>query len=405
MMRILFIGCAAAALTGADAAYAQTVGELEWLANVRARYESVQQDGKLDAEALTVRTRLGVQTSIFDPRVTFLAELENTFSLVDGDRNTSLDPRPQFASINDPDFTELNRLQLGFAPNDDWAFTLGRQYLSFDGNRIIGSPGHRQDKTSHDALRVDYDRGAFEASYVYHWRLNRNPGDNFDWDTDAHLFHAGVQANPALKLTGFVYLIDITEPGRENLSNLTWGGRAAGAAELGAYRLSYDLLVASQSDYGEATVDSDQHLIDSGVSLSRAGARISLGYDIVSGDGSVAFANPFAANHGTAGWADVFHGGGRAARADGLEDFHIGVGYGRDFANGPFQSWEVGLVFRDFEAENTSDDLGQEWDAEFGLELSDSVSLAYQFADYDGTDAPSSPASRTKHWLVLTYSR
>jgi hypothetical protein len=64
-----------------------------------------------------LRSRVGVRFKPADDRFTFLAEAENNITLSGDDRNTSLDPRPQFATINDPDFTELNRAQLTFAPN------------------------------------------------------------------------------------------------------------------------------------------------------------------------------------------------------------------------------------------------------------------------------------------------
>ncbi|HBU63576.1 MAG: hypothetical protein CMH91_12080 [Oceanicaulis sp.] len=395
----LLLGAGAALLP--QAALAQSA---EIFGDFRGRYESVEQTGKLEAESLTLRSRVGVRFKPADTRFSFLAEIENNITLAgDEDRNTSLDPLPQYATINDPDFTELNRAQLGFKPNEDWSFTVGRQYLGFDGNRIIGSPGHRQDKNSHDAAMATFGRGAFEASYVYHWQLNRGPGDDVNWETDAHLFHASYDVNDALKLSGFVYLIDIPEPGRENLSNTTYGARLTGSTTLGEVGVSYDLLVAAQNDSGSATADFDNTLIDSGVAFSRNGARLALGYDVVSGDGTYAFANPFAANHGTAGWADVFHGGGRAAPANGLEDFHVEVSYGASVEASAIESWRAGLIWHEFEAENTSDDLGQELDLFVSFSFANDVSLSFEMADYDGPDAAYAPADRTKYWVTLGY--
>ena len=152
----LLLGAGAALLP--QAALAQSA---EIFGDFRGRYESVEQTGKLEAESLTLRSRVGVRFKPADTRFSFLAEIENNITLAgDEDRNTSLDPLPQYATINDPDFTELNRAQLGFKPNEDWSFTVGRQYLGFDGNRIIGSPGHRQDKNSHDAAMADAQQRA-----------------------------------------------------------------------------------------------------------------------------------------------------------------------------------------------------------------------------------------------------
>ena len=395
----LLLGAGAALLP--QAALAQSA---EVFGDFRGRYESVEQTGKLEAESLTLRSRLGVRFKPADERFSFLAEVENSFTIAgDDDRNTSLDPLPQYATINDPDFTELNRAQLTFKPDDVISFTVGRQYLGFDGNRIIGSPGHRQDKNSHDAALMTFERGGFEANYVYHWQLNRGPGDDVNWETDAHLFHASYGVNDAVKLSGFVYLIDIPEPGRENLSNTTYGARLTGSTSLGEVGVSYDLLVAAQNDSGSATASFDNTLIDSGVAFSRNGARLALGYDVVSGDGTYAFANPLAANHGTAGWADVFHGGGRAAPANGLEDFHVEVSYGASVDASAIESWRAGLTWHEFESENTSDDLGNELDLFVSLNFANDVSLSFEMADYDGPDAVYAPTDRTKYWVTLGY--
>ena len=395
----LLLGAGAALLP--QAALAQSA---EVFGDFRARYETVEQTGKLEAESLTLRSRVGVRFKPSDTRFSFLAEVENNTTLAgDEDRNTSFDPLPQFATINDPDFTELNRAQLNFKPNDDWSFTVGRQYLGFDGNRIIGSPGHRQDKNSHDAAMATFERGAFEASYVYHWQLNRGPGDDSNWDTDVHLLHASYDVNDALKLSGFVYLIDIDETGRENLSNTTYGARLAGSTDLGEFGVSYDLLVAAQTDSGSATASFDNTLIDSGLAFSRNGVRVALGYDVVTGDGTFAFANPLAANHGTAGWADVFHGGGRAAPADGLEDFHVEVSYGASVDASAIENWRAGLIWHDFESENTDNTLGEELDVFVRLNFTNDMTLSFEMADYDGPDASYAPADKTKYWVILGY--
>jgi hypothetical protein len=395
----LLLGAGAALLP--QAALAQSA---EVFGDFRARYETVEQTGKLEAESLTLRSRVGVRFKPADTRFSFLAEIENNITLAgDDDRNTSLDPLPQYATINDPDFTELNRAQLTFKPDDSFSFIVGRQYLGFDGNRIIGSPGWRQDKNSFDAAMMTFERGAFEASYVYSWQINRGPGTDYDWDMDSHLFHAGYDVNPALKLSGFVYLIDMTETGRGNLSNTTYGARLTGSTDLGEFGVSYDLLVAAQNDSGSATASFDNTLIDSGIAFSRNGARLALGYDVVSGDGTFAFANPLAANHGTAGWADVFHGGGRAAPADGLEDFHVEVSYGASVDSSAIESWRAGLIWHDFQSENTSNSLGEEFDLFVRLDFSNDMTLSFEMADYDGPDAAYAPADRTKYWVSLGY--
>lgn len=403
MIKSFLLAASAGAVTALPAYGQETT--LDWLADVQARYEAVDQPGKLDAQSLTVRTRLGARLATGDGRFSFLAELENN-AVIDGEeRNTSDDTRPQYATINDPDFTELNRLQLNAALTRQIGAVFGRQYLGFDDGRFVASAGWRQDKTSHDAVQLNFGNDQVEASYVYHWRINRGPGSGRDWDSDTHLFHISYAPHDAVGLSGFLYAMDITEPGRENLSNMTVGATLSGEAPLGDSTVFYSVMAAQQSDYGSAAVDFDNGLLAAAIGVNWAGFSASLGYDIAEGDGSTSIVNPLGKNHGFFGWSDVFSGGGRAAPADGLEDLYVAVSYGRDFAQGPFRSWEAGLVRRDFQAESTSLDLGESWDAEISLSLTEHVGLAFQIADYDGPDTAYAPADRIKQWVVLTYKR
>lgn len=399
---ILFAGVASAAL--AAPAIAVETPEIDWLLDLRARYQTGEQTGKLDAESLTVRTRFGADVG-FGEGFSLLIEGENNFSIIDDERNTSLKPKGDYATINDPDFTELNRFQLTYAPEGRFSAVLGRQYLGFDGGRFIGSPGWGQDKNSHDALRLNFAEGPFSASYVYHWQVNRGPGDDFDWDSDSHLFRGALSPSETLEVAGFVYLIDITEAGRENRSNATWGGSVSGSAGLGDYVLSYNAIVGFQSDYGSATAEYDNTLFNGEIGLARDGARIAVGYDVLEGDGFTSIVNPLASNHGFAGWADVFAGGGRAAPADGLEDFRIHARYGQSAELPWLQGWSADLIWRDYASENTGDELGEEWDARLSLNLTDAVGLGFKFADYDGPDTATAPADRRKTWVYLTYVR
>lgn len=399
----LLAGAAGALTAGSAIAQDAAVFPGDWLLDIRARYQTGEQTGKLDAESLTVRTRFGVDIPFANDRFRFLIEGENNFSIIEDERNTSLKPKSEYATINDADFTELNRLQLTFDPDGPFSVIAGRQYLGDDDGRFIGSPGWGQDKNSHDAVRFDFAEGVFSAAYAYHWQVNRGPGEDFDWQTDSHLFRAVLAPSDALEVSAFAYLIDITETGRENRSNSTWGGRAIGSTPLNGFELSYDVMFANQTDYGSATAEFDNNLYAAELGLARDGARLTVGYDVLEGDGSTSIVNPLGANHGFHGWADVFSGGGRAAPPDGLEDFHVHARYARRADLSFLQGWSVDLIWRDFEAQNIDADLGEEWDGRLTLNFTDAVGLGIKFADYDGPDTPVAPADRRKTWVYLTY--
>ena len=400
----LWLAVAAMPLISAASAQAQDDGFGTLLLDVRARHETVEQTGKLDASATTVRTRLGWRSPDWHG-VTLLGELENVFAAGSDDGfNSGLNGQTQYASISDGSFTELNRLQAGFSPTEGVSVTVGRQYLGFDDGRFVASAGHRQDKNSHDALAVSYERGAFDLDYVYHARINRGPGEDFDWDSDSHLFHLGYDVSEASTLAGFLYLIDITEPGREERSNMTWGGRYTGARNWQDWSVEYALMYAHQSDYGSATTDFDLDYIASEIEFGHNGLALNVGYDRIEGDGSTSFSNPLGSNHGFLGWADAFSGGGRQGTVDGLEDLHAMLSFSRDINTGPFNRLSGGVRRHEFDADRTGADLGGEWDVFVTARFEHGVSLSWQFADYDGPDVAPAPADRTKGWVVLSYA-
>lgn len=373
--------------------------------DVRARHETVEQTGKLDATATTIRTRLGWQSATWRG-FTFLVEGENVVALGSDDYNSGLNGRSAFATIKDDDITELNRLQLSWAASEQVSVTVGRQLLSFNGNRFIGSPAWRQDRNSHDAVRIDLRETAWSASYVYHDRVLRGPGDDFDWQSDSHLLNLGYRVNDAASLEGFAYLIDLTDPSApQDRSNMTVGGRLTGALPLGEARLDYSAMLARQTDYGSSTADFSLDFASFEARVSGSGASLMIGYDVLEGDGVSTIATPLGSGHGFHGWADAFSGGGAQSTADGLEDLRFGGTYGAETGHGFVTAWEVGAVHRHFTAQRTGDGLGREWDAWVNFDLPRNVGLSVQFADFQGSGSPLSPADRTKQWVVLTYSR
>lgn len=396
----LLVGAAAAPLAVADNSLPGDI-----LVDMRMRYENVAQDGKLGADAITLRTRLGWKSPEWNG-FTFLGEVENV-TAVDGDDdyNSGLNGLGQYAGIKDGGFTELNRLQVAFSPFENVSVTLGRQYLQFDDGQFVASAGHRQDKNSHDAIQIGWSHGAFDATYVYHDRINRGPGDDSDWQSDSHLFHVGYEINDTLDVSGFAYFIDITSAGGRDRSNTTLGARMAGERSYGDLGVEYAVMYAHQTDYASATIDFNLAYFASDLAFSYGGAELALGYDVIEGNGSTGFANPLGKNHDFLGWADVFSGGGRQGTVDGVEDFNVMLSWGREWEAGFVRGLSTGVRRHEFEAERTGADLGSEWDAFVELDLPQGLSLALETADYDGPGVAPAPADVSKTWIVLSYRR
>jgi hypothetical protein len=358
----------------------------------RPRYESVQQDGVADGEALSLRTRLG-WTSARWRGLQATLEFEAVSDL-GGDHNDGVPPGEPFATIADPEGAEINRLQLSWAPNDTVSATIGRQRILFDDQRFIGAVGWRQDDQTFDALRLDFNRGAFHVSYAYLDRINRIFAEELDWDAQSHLINASYGFGPALKVTAFAYLIDLEDGGAAQ-SNATYGVRASGAADFSGVRFAYSGSYATQSDSADAPAayDADYWALD--VSAARGPLTARAGIESLEGNGpGQRFVTPLATGHAFQGWADVF----LATPNDGVVDRYVSASY-RLPTEMPANS-AITLAWHDFEAERTGAAFGEELDVQFTGEITPQLSFIVKYADYDGNGAP--PDTR-RTWFGLEY--
>lgn len=132
MFRLLPIWAA----TLVSAASAQSV-TLKPLADVRIRFENVDQDGLADqADALTVRVRPGIQAT--KGQWSALVEAEGTLALIEG-FNSGTNGKTAFPNIIDPQNIEVNRIQMRYADSDGTTVTAGRQILELADERFVGS--------------------------------------------------------------------------------------------------------------------------------------------------------------------------------------------------------------------------------------------------------------------------
>jgi len=123
------------------------------LIDLRLRSESVDQDGMAkDAEALTLRARLGFETG----------KAWNTSFLAEGDLlwpfeshyNSTVNGKTAYPIIPDAETYEVNRLQLTNTSIADTTITFGRQRINLDDQRFVGNVGWRQNEQTYDGLRV-----------------------------------------------------------------------------------------------------------------------------------------------------------------------------------------------------------------------------------------------------------
>ncbi|WP_417493361.1 hypothetical protein [Maricaulis sp.] len=373
--------------------------EGHFLVNARLRTELIDQDGLANAAtAITLRTRLGYQTGEMSG-FTFLVEGENVLHLVD-DFNDTINARPGYPVVADPETTELNRLQLAYTGIENTSLTLGRQRIILGDARYIGNVGFRQNEQTFDAVLASTT--AIEhvtLTYAYLDRVHRIFGDDHpagEFDLDAHALTAALAA-PVGTVTAFAILAEVEDAAA--LSSATYGVNWSGSIErYGQPTFGYRLEYAVQSDYGNAPTAFDLDMFRAEASLSQNGLSGALGIESLSGNGSRGFGTPLATLHGYQGWADVF----LTTPANGIRDIYGRAAYA--LPHPPFGSaMRATIVFHDFETENGSADLGSEFDALLTSQLSEHVALEFKAAVYDGGD--SALADRTKLWFAITYSR
>jgi hypothetical protein len=362
---------------------------------VRPRYESADVDGAADAEALTVRTRLGWQTAKWND-LQALIEFEDVRQIGGGEYNDGVPPAEPFATIADPDVTELNRLQIAWSPSEAFTATLGRQRIAFDDQRFVGAVAWRQDEQTFDALRFDLRAGQFTATYAYLDSVNRIFAEELDWDTQSHLFNATYAFAAPFKLTAFAYLLDFDGGGIAQ-SNATYGVRATGAMTVSGIQLSYAASIAAQSDYGDNPNSYDAGYSSVDLTAARGPFSLRAGYESLEGEGANRrFITPLATLHAFQGWADVFI----ATPSDGVEDLYIAPTFRPNISAPYFSAPALTLVWHDFEAERTGADLGEEIDVLASASITRRLSMLIKYADYDGTGAP---ADTTRTWVGFEF--
>lgn len=361
---------------------------------IRPRYESVDQASfARDAEAFTVRTRLGWETGAWNG-LKALIEFEDVRQLGDEDYNSGINGKTLYPIIADPEVTELNRLQIAWTPNKTFGAALGRQRIVFDDQRFIGNVGWRQDEQTFDALRADLAGGKFKAALVYVDQVNRIAAEAQDWDSESWLANAAYAGPDAFKPTAFVYALDF-DNSRAN-SNITYGVRATGKAKLDPVVLAYSATYAHQTDYGKNPASFDLDYWGGDIAATYKIVTVKAGYESLEGNGLRGFATPLATLHAFQGWADAF----LVTPANGINDANLTLTVKPPLKLAYLSNIELTARGHSFEAERGGADLGDEIDLLASAAITKQLTVLAKYADYDG--APGFPA-RTKFWFGFEF--
>lgn len=354
--------------------------------DIRIRYEGVQQDNALeDADALTIRTRIGYKTGEVSGFSAF-AEFEDV-SVVAGLDDYSVPPTGfqtgEFSVIADPEVTELDQAFLQYS-TDLFTAKVGRQVMVFDNHRFIGHVGWRQDRQTFDGAAFNLKPiENLSLNYNYIDGRNRIFAEQADQDSNDHLLHAAYKTSIGT-ITGYAYLLE--QDNALETTYDTYGVRFAGKSG----KVSYIAEFATQSFEAGAT-EADANYIMAELGYSFGPVTVKGSYELLgSDDNNYGFTTPLATLHKFNGWADVF----LATPREGLQDVAISVG-------GKLNKGAWVITYHDFSADESSlnDDLGDELDFEYKRNFATNYNFGIRAAFYSDADGPNGRVDTDKIWL------
>ena len=361
----------------------------------RLRYETVSQDGfAKDAQAVTLRTRLGYETPAFHG-FKALVEGENVTALSDR-YNSSTNGKTGYPLVTDPETTELNRAQISWTGTQGEA-VVGRQRLILNNARFVGNVGFRQNEQTFDAVKLVYRPSPkVSVTYAYIDKVHRIFGEDHpqgNWRSDSHL--AQLDAKTGLgQVSAYGYLLDFANSPTQ--SSATWGARLTGSRPLNAgLSATYEAEYARQTDYRNSPTSFDLDYIALSAGLKTKTNAVALGFEQLDGDGRRGFSTPLATLHAYQGWADVF----LTTPASGVRDLSL---TGSSVLRGPRgKPVKIQAALHQFDEAGGGAGLGRELDASISVPLTPKIGAELKAAAFQG-DRPAFP-DRTKIWLTLEF--
>jgi hypothetical protein len=341
--------------------------------DMRLRYEYVDQDNNLkDANALTLRTRLGYVTGKFkgfDAKI----EMENNAPIVsDYNSGPGGNNKTEYSVVADPEATEVNQAFLGFNGIPDTSLKGGRQRIILGNARFVGNVGFRQLEQTFDAVRID-NTSIQDTTLLYSYVDNVRNIFATDEDTRSHLINIQYKGLKFGTFTGYGYLLEF--PDNESNSQQTYGIRFSGDTEFSDTELLYAAEYAKQGDYkdGNSGIDGDYWLLELG--MTGYGITGKVGYEVLGSDEYSGFETPFATKHAFNGWADVFLN----TPKEGLRDAYLVL-------SSNLADVKLKGIYHDFQADSGGADYGQELDLSATYSFLEHYTVGLIYANYNADE-------------------
>ncbi len=358
--------------------------------DARLRYETANIDGLAQqGEALTLRIRPSVEINPL-PMISVLAEAEAIISVLPDRLNgfVSIPPRP---AIADEEVLELNRLQVEFAPTDNLSLTAGRQRISLDDERFIGTVDFRQNQQTYDAVTTAFQAPAgitLRAGYI--WRVGRILGPeqpNGVFDSDSFYINAAA-ALPIGQGTLYHYDLDLDDRVTTQIRSKTTGLSLRDRAFSGDLGLFWEVGYARQTSMGASP-----EFLRAAISANISDFTLAAKFEELGSDDGIAFQTPLATLHKFQGPTDIF----LTTPPDGIRDFE-GRASWRIGSIGPARASRISVQYNRYEAANGGGNYGDEWSAQIATTLV-STRFSIEVAHYN---AEGFAADTTRFWLTAS---
>jgi hypothetical protein len=370
------------------------VRESKPLIDLRLRSESVEQAGiSEDAEALTLRARLGFETG----------KAWNTSLLAEGDfltpfdshYNSTVNGKTAYPVVADAETYEVNRLQLTNTSIADTTLTLGRQRINLDDQRFVGNVGWRQNEQTYDGVRVvNKSVKNLTLDVTYLDQVNRVFGKDSPvgrYHGDNYLANVAYQL-PLGKLTGFAYLTEFDEAPRDSAQTL--GVRFSGEKPVQKVKVAWLVSWAQQTGRANNPLDFSQDFYAAELTGTFRQYSLGIGCEVLEGDGVRGFSTPLATLHKFDGWADKF----LSTPPNGLERRYVTAGYTRK-GLGVLETVSANAIYHEFDSNRLRIDYGSEVDLQVQAKYQ-RFTLLLKYADYR---AERFATDTRKYWLQLDY--
>jgi hypothetical protein len=363
--------------------------------DLRYRFENVDQDGiSKDADASTLRSRI-TATSGAVHGFTVLGEVDNVTVVGSTKYNSTENGKTQYPVVADPKGTEVNQIYLKYTM-DSANGIYGRQRINYSNQRFVGGVAWRQNEQTFDGFRGNWQAlENLSLDYSYSYRVHRifGPDDGAnpaELDGDNHFLYVDWKVAEGHNIGAFGYFIDVdSQNGYAAGKTVNNSSETGGIEYVGKFSmLNVRAAFARQSDAGDSELDydADYYLVEVGGKIANFGLKG--GYEVLAAGDGVGFATPLATLHKFQGWADIFLG----TPGDGVEDMYFGV----DTKIGPVK---LAAVYHDFQAEDSSEDFGDEIDLAATWPINEHFTTQLKYAAFS---ADSDRYTDTdKIWLTL----